>query len=241
MDDIRSILTTIFAALVVIYCVMPLIMFSIIAYIVTRHLRHLTTPNVDQIAARYEEIRAAQPHLVREEILARIIRGQAVKAGEVGAITGLGGLMTLPITLPIDLLVSMRIQAATVQFMAEHYGHAEVSESELRIRRYLIMSGGTRLARSGNRVLMDFMLRFVGRSLAKFIPLLGAITGFAVNYALASASGSLAQQWYAGKRDELLGSRYADLLGAAAQQLDVRAIAAEEQARLETPDPDLRQ
>lgn len=199
METWRTISILIGSTLVIVYCVLPLLLFSVTAYFVTRHLRNLTVPNVEKLHREFDRIVARHPDASDADLIGRMIRRQALKAGEVGAITGLGGLLTLPITLPVDVLLSMRIQAATVQFIAERYGFEQVSERELEIRRYLIMVGGERLARQGQRLTAEFLQRFIGRSLAKFIPLLGALLGFGMNYTLARASGGIAYRWYSGQ------------------------------------------
>lgn len=187
------------AAAVVLLCVLPLIFFGAAAWMLRRTLNQISNPSVEHLHEAYRQIKAERPSEDHDDLVRAVIRRQAVRCGVVGALTGLGGFMTLPIALPADLLISLRLQASLVQFIAEAYGHSQPGKAELEIRRALIMSGSAGLSQSAVRVLMRFTLRVIGRSLAKFIPLMGALIGFAVNYAITQGSGLVAQEWYAGR------------------------------------------
>ncbi len=178
---------------------MPLVLFAVAFVLVRRYLRSVSTPDVDRIDREYQAMRAANPRLSTDQLVQHIIRRQAIRSGMVGAITGLGGFVTILIGLPIDVLASARIQATMVQFIATAYGRGTASPTELQIRQALVLAGGSRLARSTQRVLLEFGVQFLGKSLAKVIPFVGALISFGVNYALAQASGRLAQKWYSGQ------------------------------------------
>lgn len=198
--DLKQTLELLVIGAVVVYCVMPLILFAAVFFLVRRMVRNLSTVDVDRIRKDYDALRAAHPADSTDQLVRRIIRRQAFRAGVVGAITGFGGFFTLIIGLPVDILLSTRIQATMVEFIAAAYGHARVSETEQRVRQFLILSGGRRIAGSTTEALVAFAVRFVGESLAKLIPLIGAAISFAVNYALAQAAGNVAQRWYAGQK-----------------------------------------
>ncbi len=57
--------------------------------------------------------------------MARVINDQAFKAGLIGALTGIGGILTLPIAIPVDFALSAKIQAATIHFIAQTYAPSQ--------------------------------------------------------------------------------------------------------------------
>src|SRR6266852_5619393 len=90
-----------------------------------RWVQRLVTPDVGAMQRKLATLRAANPTLSNEALIGTIIRQQSFKCGVIGAITGLGGFITLPVALPIDILMSMRIQSAMVQFIALVYNQNE--------------------------------------------------------------------------------------------------------------------
>lgn len=201
LDDLESLWRVWAVVGVVTCCVLPVILFGVALWMVRRYLNGLSDPDVGHLHQQLRRLVEEHPDDDPEDLVREVIRSQAVKSGVVGALTGLGGFMTLPIALPADLLLSLKYQASTVQFIAESYGHTDPGKTELEIRRFLIMSGGARVSRSMTRLIMEFAVRFVGKSLAKFIPFLGALVGFAVNYAIAHSSGLVALKVYSGEID----------------------------------------
>src|SRR5258708_35216708 len=162
-------------------------------------LQRLVTPDISAMQRTLEGLRAANPSLSNEALIGTIIRQQSFKCGVIGAITGLGGFITLPVALPIDILMSMRIQSAMVQFIALVYNQNETSADELRLQTTLVMSGGVELTETTTTLIMRGVVRLLGESLSIAIPAIGSIVGFLVNYGLAQATGNLAMRWYAAK------------------------------------------
>jgi len=177
-----------------------LLLLMIVALFAFRWLQRLFTPDISAMQRKLEELRAANPTFSNEALIGIIIRQQAFKCGVIGAITGLGGFITLPVALPIDILMSMRLQSAMVQFIALVYNQTEVSADELRLQTKLVMTGGVELTETTTTLIMRGVLRLLGESLSILIPAIGAIVGFLVNYSLAQATGRLAIRWYAGKQ-----------------------------------------
>jgi uncharacterized protein (DUF697 family) len=122
-----------------------------------------------------------------------------VKCGVIGAITGIGGFITLPIGLPVDIILSLRLQAAMVDLIAAVYGHATDSEAEAKIRTFLIMSAGGEISQRATGAAIKFLLRVIGKSFSKLIPVIGAIISFAVDYSICQAVGRVAVRRYASK------------------------------------------
>lgn len=192
-------LTALLLAAFALVCVVPLIVVAVIAALVftvgRRALSEFLNPDVGELRRRFQRLRAAHPSASNEELIGRLIRGQAVRSGVVGAVTGLGGFITLPVALPLDVLLSLRLQAAIVDFIAEMYGRGD-SDAERRVRTALILSGSGRLGETVFSVIMRFLLRVVGKSFSKLIPFIGAAVSFGLNFAIAQAVGSLALRVY---------------------------------------------
>jgi hypothetical protein len=183
-----------------VFFVVVIILAVVAAYLVIRQLRRFTSPDTAEMRRKLEELRRANPGATKETLIRKIIQQQAIKCGVVGAITGVGGFITLPVALPVDILVSMRIQATMVQFIAMVYsGEAAASADDLKLQTYLVMSGGVEVTETTFNVVMRFVVRIIGESLSILVPVIGLVVGFAVNYALAQATGNIAMRWYASR------------------------------------------
>lgn len=198
MDDLFSTL----GIIVVVGCVLPLISLLVIGFMAFRfgknRLDQLADPSVDKMYAQYTAMYQATPTVDTEKLVHRIIHQQAVKCGIVGAVTGFGGFITLPLTLPIDFLLSVRIQASMISFIARTYGQEKSLDN--RAATYMVLTGSGEVTQMSQKVLLryssSFLSRFLGKSLSKLIPFLGAGISFLVNYAIARSTGHLALQWY---------------------------------------------
>lgn len=117
---------------------------------------------------------------------------------------GLRGFVTLPVTLPVDIIVSAKIQSTMVSYIAQAYGYENTIENKAAT--YAIMSGSGELTHISLRVVRKYAPRFIGKSFSKLIPFLGALISFGVNYFLTQSTARLAIQWYETKSSsELLG------------------------------------
>lgn len=181
-------------------CVLPFFIIAIMAAAVwifgRRFLANFLNPDISGIHRYYESQRARSPRATTEQLIAQVIRRQAFRSGVVGAITGLGGLVTLPVALPVDAVLSLRMQAGLVDFIAQLYGYSQLNDVESRVRTYLIMSGSGRLSDAAIEVVLKYALRLMGKSFSKLIPVVGAVVSFAVNYAIVSAIGRVALRYY---------------------------------------------
>ncbi|MCC7449280.1 MAG: EcsC family protein [Anaerolineae bacterium] len=164
-----------------------------------RRFQRFVTPDIGGMQRKLAQLRADNPNASTEALVGKIIHQQSFKSGLVGAITGLGGFVTLPIAIPVDVLVSLRLQATMVQFIAMLYGETQPDSQELKLQTYLVMSGGVKVTETSFQFIMKIVLRILGKSLAKLVPVIGAVVGFIVNYALAQTTGNIAMRWYAGK------------------------------------------
>jgi len=171
-----------------------------------RALERWATPNPAALRAKLTHLRAQNPGLSDEKLVRKVIEAEARKVGLVGALTGLGGFMTLPIAIPVDFAVSGRLQAAMVHFIATIYAPGE-SERTLKLTTYAIMAGsgftreaiGTsnRMIQTAvRRIMAKLLAETVAESLLKIVPIIGALVGFAFNYFATRALGYLTVSLY---------------------------------------------
>lgn len=156
------------------------------------------TPDVDKMHSAYTQLRERNPNASADALVRQIIQRQSLRCGLVGALTGLAGLVTLPIALPVDIVMSYRIQGAMVTFIARAYGKDPAVLGSADAVPSLVMFGTSRLTQSATKALNSVALGALGKALAKIVPFLGAGIGFAVNYFTTQATGHLAAQVYSG-------------------------------------------
>ena len=187
--------------LIGIICVLPLVIFAILAFMIYRRgaqwMESWFEPSHDHLQQRMEALRTRHPNATTEQLVAKIIHRQALRAGIVGAITGVGGFWTLPLALPVDLALSFQIQAALVGFIAYLYGDAASDSVGSKVRAYLVMTGSSKATQTTTNFLMRLAVRIAGKSFAKVVPFLGAAISFVVNYLIVQVMGRAAAKWYA--------------------------------------------
>lgn len=195
MDDIvrNAVIIT------VLFCVVPAGLTAAVLFFAFRRLTVYAVPDTSKMEQQFQKMRVTHPSLSQEALLRRVVQREAFKCGVVGAVTSVGGFITLPVTLPVDIFVSLQIQKSMVEFIAASYGKTQVGDVEARIRSYLIISGGIQATETSTRLFMRFFTRILEKSFSKLIPFLGAFIGFLVNYWIAQATGRLAIEWYSGR------------------------------------------
>lgn len=163
-----------------------------------------------------------------DELAKKVMNRKSVKNGLVGAVTGLGGIVTLPVSIPADLVCSWRIQASMAFSIAYIYGHTK-DTTDLKTDLYLILAGdsakealkrfGIEVSKSVTKKAVDKYItreimvkiwKVVGRkiitkageksltSFIKLVPLVGAPVGFAFDWGATRAVGGLAIKYYKG-------------------------------------------
>jgi uncharacterized protein (DUF697 family) len=170
---------------------------AVLIYLALRRLQTFVAPDISALQTQFAQLQTAQPNADKQAHVQRIIRQQAIKCGLVGAVAGFGGFVTLPIALPVDLLLSINIQATLVQFIASSYGQADANSTTSRLQTYLVTAGSTKVTETTFSILVKFIARLFGKSLSILVPVIGAVVGFAVNYTIAQATGQAALRWYA--------------------------------------------
>src|ERR687885_475244 len=88
------------------------------------------------------KLRSENPEFTNKQIAEKIVNEQAINSGLLGAVTGLGGLITLPATIPIDLVKAYKIQAFTIRSIANIYGYTP-QNTDLKTDIFLVLSNGS--------------------------------------------------------------------------------------------------
>jgi hypothetical protein len=186
-------------------CVIPFILIVIASVYVVRHGQRLVTPEIDDLQRSYDKLKASNPTLSTEQLVQKIIRRQALRAGIIGALTSVGGIFALPFGLAIDLYTTSRLQAATLYFISQAFSaegrvpllnmnQALALRAEDRVREFLAGAGSA----GAQRVYRRMMVILVEKTFAKLIPGIGLIIGFIVNYVIARGVSQLAAAYYSG-------------------------------------------
>lgn len=161
-------------------------------------------------------LKKLNPNISNEDLAKKIISRKSLKAGEIGALCGVGGLLTLPITMPADLYYCFKIHALTILSIAYIYGwniHDEDAitdvllvlgaSTEVDAARYTGIKVGQDLAKDAilNKFVTKEMMREISRKIiikagkrsfmrfAKLIPIVGAPVGAGLNYSETKAIG----------------------------------------------------
>lgn len=149
-------------------------------------------PDVAKLEKRLDRLRAKQPEADLEALASTIASQQAFRSGMVGFVTGLGGLPFLPLTLPIDIALTVRYQAELVHLLRLLYGVDEVPEAGL----WIVTAGSQELTSASSAAIRNVLLKYVSKSLLKFLPLIGGLVGFALNWLSTRALGRLSRHFF---------------------------------------------
>jgi uncharacterized protein (DUF697 family) len=151
-----------------------------------------------------------------------LIRAQNVKSATSGFITGFGGLITMPVAIPINLASVLYIQVRMIMAVAIIGGH-NVKEDQVKALIFACLAGSKArelLKEAGVQIAQKFVLqsisadvilrinRMVGFNLiAKFggkgiiklskaMPVLGGIIGGAIDGVWTNQTGNIAIKWF---------------------------------------------
>ncbi len=194
-------------------CIFPAVVLLLAGFMIIRNfsrfLRNLT-PDVDGLQRQYASLKAAHPTDSPKQLVRRIIDRYAFGQGVVGALTSVGGFITLPLGLSIDLFHAGKSSTALSHFIAQIYGIEDGKAlnagqllvlGERKVPPQQLAVWQERLSGLAYQQLAKLILK---KSFAKVIPFAGAIIGFAVNYSSAQFFGRAADQYYSGNLDTLL-------------------------------------
>lgn len=159
----------------------------------------------------------------KEDAVNSLIRYQNAKVAASGFVNGLGGFVTLPVTVPADLAATLYVQIRMIAAIAHIYG-LDVKNDKTRTLIYVLLVGSSiqeitseiaikvslkaaesALKKLPGRVLIEInkkvgfrLLTKFGEkgviNLVKFIPILGGIVGASVNAYFCNSIGDYAHQ-----------------------------------------------
>ena len=132
----------------------------------------------------------------KAEITRKLIHREANRAGVVGLLTGVGGLPTLPITVPVDLLATLRIQANMVRLIGLLHGADSTSKEISDMGLWVVTAGSQQATAVSGTVLRQFLVKGLSKSALKIVPLLGGVIGYALNWSSTQAMGRMAIRYY---------------------------------------------
>ena len=79
--------------------------------------------NPQEVKDYVDKMRTSHSLLSNREIAQKIVDEQAMNSSLLGAVTGLGGLLTLPLAIPLDIIKAWKIQEFTIRCIAYIYGY----------------------------------------------------------------------------------------------------------------------
>lgn len=189
---------------------------------------YVISTDYSAIESYVDKLREQNKNISCDELAKKILHRKSIKNGLVGAITGVGGLITLPVSVPADLAFSWRIQASMAFSIAYIYGHTK-DTTDLKTDLYLILAGDSAkeaLKRIGievskgvtkkavqkyiTRDVMVKIWKVVGQkiitkageksltSFMKIVPLVGAPVGFVFDWIATQTVGRFAMSYYKG-------------------------------------------
>ncbi len=162
-------------------------------------VENATTPNLPALEQLVAKKRRQHPDLSPRRLAKKLIHRQARRAGLVGFATGVGGLPALPIAVPIDLAVTIKLQSNLVHMLRISHGGRMAAEEVSEASLWLITTGGQELASASGALIRKLVVRLMSKSLLKFLPLIGGLVGFALNWASTLALGRLTLLWLEGQ------------------------------------------
>ncbi len=191
-------------------------------------LKDTITKDIIYVEEYVAQLQKLNPEISNDSLIKKIISRRSWKAAGIGAICGVGGIITLPITMPTDLYICFRIQARMVLAIAIIYGwniHDEDTITDI----LLVLGGnaskdalknigiklGQELAKKGvnkfiNREAMKKINKVISRkiitkageksftSFTKLVPIVGAPIGAAFDGFGTFGIGKTANKFYKG-------------------------------------------
>lgn len=93
----------------------------------------------EEVTKYIDKIRSDNHWLTNRQISEIVVNEQSWNNGLLGALTGLGGLITLPATIPLDIVKAWKIQAFTIRCIAYIYGYTP-QNTDLKTDIFLVFS-----------------------------------------------------------------------------------------------------
>lgn len=146
------------------------------------------------------QLRKDKPNLSTEEQVERLVSWHCAQGAAQGAVSGVGGIVVLPVTLPLSLLAGGVIQARLAYAVALVYGHdLDAPRTREQVAACLLGAGRSSATAAGvasprvisqavrkrlsRRVGAAVLTKVGGEGAARLLPVFGAATAGAVDYA----------------------------------------------------------
>jgi uncharacterized protein (DUF697 family) len=147
-------------------------------------------------------MRYADPSLTLNQQVDALIRRQKLLAGSSGFLTGLGGIMTLPFTIPANLASVVFIQLRMIAAIAFLGGH-DLEDKKVKNLVFACMAGNAAKdiiqeisIQSGRRVTRRLLARSGFAKLGKMVPLAGGLIGGSIDVLATAIIGKLARKTF---------------------------------------------
>lgn len=181
-----------------------------------------------QVANYVDHLQELNEGIDRQQLAKKIISRRSLKSGGIGAICGLGGALTMLVSMPSDLYLTFRIQARMVLAIAYLYGW-DINDEEMQTDALLVMGGNlgsTALKKVGIQIGQEYTKKAVQKhitkevmkkinkvisrkiitkagekslvSFAKLVPVIGAPIGGTIDYISTQMVGRTALKFYKG-------------------------------------------
>ncbi|WP_250124151.1 EcsC family protein [Chroococcidiopsis sp. CCMEE 29] len=102
----------------------------------------LVVSDLQEVKTYVDKLRSDNPLLSQRELAQKIVDEQSINNGLLGAVTGLGSLATLPVTIPLDIVKGWKIQDFTIRCIGHIYGYTP-QNTDLKTAILLLMSNGS--------------------------------------------------------------------------------------------------
>jgi len=180
------------------------------------------------ISMYVEKLREQNPGISDLELSKKIIKRKSLKNGLLGAATGVGGLITFPVSVPTDLIVTWKMQIYLALTIAHIYGHTS-DTTDLKTDVYLILAGNSSkealkrfgievgkavtkkaIQRNITKEVMKKIWKYIPQkiitkagqksltSFSRIVPIIGAPIGFGFDFFATKALGKMAIKYYSG-------------------------------------------
>jgi hypothetical protein len=106
---------------------------------IEKMIDELISHDPEEITRYVDEFRLKYSKLSQAKVAQKILDDQSARSSFLGAVTGLGGFITLPATVPFDSVKSLRIQSYIVCCFSYLYGYS-LDRLELKTDLFLILS-----------------------------------------------------------------------------------------------------
>lgn len=189
-------------------------------------VENFTVNSYPSISAYVLKLREQNPNITNEKLANKIVNRKSLKNGLIGAATSVGGFLTLPVTIPADLIATWRIQIYLTLTIAHVFGHSG-DTTDLKTDIFIMLAGNSAKevlkkvgVETGKEVTKRTIKKHITReimkkiwhyipqkiitkggeksliSFSRMVPLVGAPIGFAFDYIATKAVGKTAIKYY---------------------------------------------